>query len=384
MTVAEDEPNVAVARGPDASEAGGILTVDLDALVSNWRFLGQRVIPAECAAVVKADAYGCGLAPVVRALAGAGCKTFFVAHLAEGRAVRAEAPEATVYVLNGLLPGTAERFAKARLRPVLSSLVEFAEWEAYCAATGWTGGAAVHVDTGMNRLGIRAVDCQAVADRVRGTEGLVSLVMSHFACAETPKHPLNKRQISTFHDVSRLFHGVPASFANSSGIFLGHITDYDLVRPGVALYGVNPTPWQSNPMKPVVTLKGRILQVREVTKGDTVGYGATWTAPVDARIAVVSIGYADGLPRAAAGSETEPGINAIVAGQRCPVAGRISMDLTAIDVTALPTDAVRRGDFATFIGDGITVDEVARHAGTIGYEILTSLGRRYRRVYVGG
>src|SRR5262249_49938581 len=207
----------------------------------------------------------------------------------------------------------------------------------------------------------------------------IGLLMSHFACAEEPSHPLNARQMAEFREVRALFPGVPASLANSSGIFLGPDAHHDLVRPGVALYGANPTPGHLNLMRPVVRLEGRIAQVREVQIGDTVGYGAIWTARRPTRLAIVALGYADGMPRAASASDTKPGAEAIVAGRPCPLAGRISMDLLAIDVTDLPGKTPARGDLVALLNEDIGVDDLASHAGTIAYEVLTSLGRRYRR-----
>ncbi|MCZ7656412.1 MAG: alanine racemase [Xanthobacteraceae bacterium] len=361
------------------AEAGGLLTIDLAALVANWRALAARATGAECAAVVKADAYGCGIAPVAGALAAAGCRTFFVAHLAEGRRVREAAPEATVYLLNGLLPGTAPALAEAGLRPILGSLAEVAEWNGFAEATGWTGGAALHIDTGMNRLGLAPAEARTAAARPPRN---LALVMSHLACADETDHPLTARQVAAFRELRTLFPGIAGSLANSSGIFLGGAAYHDLVRPGVALYGANPTPAGANPMRAVVRLEGRIVQLRRVAAGETVGYGATWTARRDSRIAVIAVGYADGLLRAASASDHKPGAEAVVAGRCCPLAGRISMDLAAIDVTDVPEEQVMRGDLATLLGEEIGVDALAARAGTIGYEILTGLGRRYHRVYV--
>ena len=231
-----------VTSGPPAPEAGGILTVDLGAIEANWRALGRRAMPSECAAVIKADGYGCGIEQVAARLAKAGCKTFFVADLAEARRVRAVAPEPAIYVLNGLLPGTAAAFADLRARPVIGSMVELAEWDAFCSANQWHGGAALHVDTGMNRLGISANEAAALAPRIRSENHGITLLMSHLACAEMPEHPLNERQIRLFREVRMLYRGIPSSLANSSGIFLGNAAHCDMVRPGVALYGVNPTP----------------------------------------------------------------------------------------------------------------------------------------------
>ncbi len=369
--------------GPPADEAGATLTVDLAAIEANWRALSRRAMPSECAAVIKADAYGCGIEPVAAHLAKSGCKTFFVADLAEAKRARMAAPEAAVYVLNGLLPGTAAAFADLRARPVIGSMVELAEWDAFCTANAWHGGAALHVDTGMNRLGISANEAAALAPRIRAENHGITLLMSHLACSQMPEHPLNASQINLFREVRILYRGIPSSLANSSGVFLGNAAYCDMVRPGVALYGVNPTPGRSNPMRPAIELQARIVQVRTVTKGETVGYDAAWTAKHATKLAVVAAGYADGYPRAASASDAAPGGEAIVAGKRCPLAGRVSMDLIAIDITALPDASVRRGDMATLIGDDMTVDDLAKAAGTIGYEVLTGLGRRYHRVYRG-
>src|SRR6516162_10564287 len=367
----------------DVPEIGGILTIDLGAIAANWFELGRRAMPSECAAVIKATGYGCGIEPVARVLAGAGCKTFFVADLSEARRARAVVAEPAIYVLNGLLPGTTAAFADIQARPVIGSLVELAEWDAFCAANDWRGGAALHVDTGMNRLGISINEAAALAPRIRAEKHGITLLMSHLVCAEQPGHALNEQQIKLFREVRLLYRGIPSSLANSSGIFLGSTAHCDMVRPGVAIYGVNPIPGQINPMRPVIELRAHILQVRTVPRGETVGYGASWTAKRTTRIAVLAVGYADGYLRAASADDEAPGGNAIVAGMRCPLAGRISMDLLAIDITELPDGAAHRGDFATLIGDEITVDAVASAAGTIGYEVLTSLGRRYHRVYRG-
>jgi alanine racemase len=378
-----DEADKATASGPPAAQAGGILTIDLAAIEANWRTLSRRAMPSECSAVIKADGYGCGIEPVARQLAKAGCKTFFVADLDEARRLRGVASEVAIYVLNGLLPGTAAAYPDLRARPVIGSLVELAEWDAFVTANQWHGGAALHVDTGMNRLGISANEAAALAPRIRSENHGITLLMSHLACSEATEHPLNERQIQLFREVRILYRGIPSSLANSSGIFLGNAAHCDMVRPGVALYGVNPTPGHSNPMSPVIRLDAHIVQVRTVAKGETVGYDAAWTAKRETRLAVAAVGYADGYLRASSASDLAPGGDAIVAGQRCPLAGRVSMDLLAIDITDLPEGAARRGDLATLIGDDISVDDVANKAGTIGYEVLTSLGRRYHRVYRG-
>ncbi|MGN6116486.1 MAG: alanine racemase [Nitrobacter sp.] len=377
------EANAAAAFSAATATATGVLTVDLDALVANWRKLEKTTVPAECAGVVKADAYGCGTEPVVRALAYAGCKTFFVATLDEARAARAATSSADIYVLDSFFQNCGDAFAEINCRPVIGDLNELAEWDVFCRRTGWVGGAAVHIDTGMNRLGLTVTEAQGIIPRINAGDHGITLVMSHLACAEALNHPLNAKQVAAFRDIAGEFSGVPASLSNSSGIYLGPQFQFDLVRPGAALYGVNPTPEADNPMQPVVELKARIVQTRIIDKGESVGYGATWTARRPTRLAIVSAGYADGYFRAAGSNDGTRGAEVVVAGARCPIAGRISMDLMAVDVTDLPPKSVRRGQWVTLIGEGITVDEIAHHFGTIGYEVLTSLGSRYKRVYKG-
>jgi alanine racemase len=368
---------------PATPESGGTLTIDLAAIEANWHTLARQLLTAECAAVVKANAYGLGLEPVTAILARAGCKTFFVADLAEARRVRSRAREATIYVLNGFTPDWGDGFIEINARPVINDTAELAEWDSFVAAHAWQGGAALHVDTGMRRLGISAAEAAALGPRAQTENHGIALLMSHLACAEIPDHPLNGSQIRLFRELHMLYPVVPASLANSSGIFLADSAHFDLARPGAALYGVNPTPGRPNPMKSVVELTGRILQLRSVARDATVGYGATWTAKRDSRIAVVALGYADGLMRAGSGTDDRPGGAAIIAGKRCPIVGRISMDLVCIDITDLADDAVHRGDLATLIGADITLDAVAASAGTIGYEILTRLDPRCHLVYRG-
>jgi alanine racemase len=392
MNIAPDPKSIpeSTLLSPEANQAAalasasGVLTVDLDAIVANWRKLEKTAVPAECAGVVKANAYGCGAEQVARALAGAGCKTFFVATIDEARMVRAAVPNAAIYALSGFFQNTGEAYAKIDCKPVIGDLNELAEWDVFCRRSGWSGGAAIHIDTGMHRLGLTITEAQGIIPRINAGDHGVTLVMSHLASAEQLNNPLNAKQLATFREIASLFSGVPASLSNSSGVFLGAQFQFDLVRPGAALYGINPTPEADNPMQPVVELKSRIVQIRNVEKGETVGYGGTWTARRPTRIAIVSAGYADGYFRAASANDGTRGAEVVVAGKRCPIAGRVSMDLIAVDVTDLEKNAARRGHLVTLIGDGITVDELAHHFGTIGYEVMTSLGRRFARVYKGG
>jgi len=382
--MARAKPLSEPAPGMAAPETGGTLTVDLAAIEANWRALVRQLLTVDCAAVVKANAYGLGLEPVTATLARAGCTTFFVANLAEARSVRSRAPEATIYVLTGFAPEGGEAFIEIKARPVINSTTELAEWDAFAAAHQWQGGAALQVDTGMRRLGVAAEEAAALAPRAQTENHGITLLMSHLACADVPDHPLNASQIRLFRELHMLYPGIQASLANSSGIFLGNSAHFDLARPGAALYGVNPTPGRPNPMKSVVELTGRILQLRRVERDATVGYGAAWTAKRPSRIAIAALGYADGLMRASSGTDNGPGGAAIVAGKRCPIVGRISMDLVCIDITDLADAAVHRGDSATLIGGEITVDDVAASAGTIGYEILTHLSPRCQLIYRGG
>src|ERR1700709_140152 len=392
MNIASDPKSIppSTLLSPEANQAAalasatGVLTVDLDAIVANWRKLEKTAVPAECAGVVKADAYGCGADQVARALANAGCKTFFVAPLGEAGVVRSAVPAATIYTLDGFFQNTGEAYAAIDCKPVIGDLNELAEWDVFCRRSGWTGGAAIHIDTGMNRLGLTVAEAQGIIPRINAGDHGITLVMSHLASAELLNNPLNARQLTAFREIASLFSGVPASLANSSGVFLGPQFQFELVRPGAAVYGINPTPEADNPMQPVVELKARIVQIRNLEKGETVGYGGTWTARRPTRIAIISTGYADGYFRAASANDGTRGAEGGVAGQRGPVAGRISMDLMAIDITDLPDKTARRGHMATLIGEGITVDEVAHHFGTIGYEVLSSLGKRYARIYKGG
>jgi alanine racemase len=378
------EPLPEMPGAPNDPETGGTLTVDLDAIADNWQTLTRRLFAVECGAVVKANAYGLGLEPVTARLVKAGCKTFFVADVAEARRARSRAREAAIYVLNGFSPEAANAFAELNVQPVINSTVELAEWDAFVATQGWRGGAAIHIDTGMNRLGMSAEEAAALAPRLQQENHGITLLMSHLACAEVQDHPLNASQIRLFRELRMLYHGVPASLANSAGIFIGDTAHFDVARPGAALYGINPTPGRTNPMRNVLTLSGLVLQVRKVPQGESVGYGAAWNAKRASRIAVAALGYADGLLRAGSGPDRKAGGSAIVAKKRCPIVGYISMDLTCIDVTDLPNNAVRRGDSATFIGEDLLIDEVAASAGTIAYEVLVRLGSRCHLAYRGG
>ncbi len=364
--------------------AGAVLTIDLVALKDNWRLLSNRAGAAECGAAVKGNAYGLGIEPVAKALWEAGCRSYFVARPKEGEELRGHLPDATIYVLDGLFAGQAEFYAKLNLCPALISIEEAREWAGFGRVYGRKLPCAIHVDTGINRLGFSKAEFDALLDDAFLMEGLnVSLLMSHLACADEPSHPLNARQRDAFAAVRGRLPGIPASLANSSGIFLGDGYTHDLVRPGIALYGGNPTTGSSNPMRAVAHLEGTVLQVRNVRVGETVGYGATWEASRPTRIAVLGAGYKDGVPRALSSQQMDGPAHVFINGKRCPVIGRISMDMMAADITDLMPHSVVRGTRAEILGSNILIDEAASWAGTISYELLTRLGSRYARLYSG-
>jgi alanine racemase len=360
----------------DLRRAGAVLEIDLGAVRANWRNLAGRTRGA-CAAVVKADAYGLGAAPVAAALHHEGARQFFVAHLDEALALRPALPAGTeIFVLNGLPPGAEVDCAAAGAIPVLNSAGQIDAWAAVGRGQGRALPAAVQVDSGMSRMGLPAAELDAIADDPRRLEGIaLRLVMSHLACAERQDDPMNRDQLARFTAARRRLPAAPASLANSSGIFLGPDFHFDLVRPGAALYGIAPVAGAANPMAPVVRLRGRIVQLRDIPAGARVGYGASWTAPRPSRIATVSVGYADGYLRSLSHRAS-----AQVGGRSVPLVGIVSMDSITLDVTEAP-EAVE-GGFVELIGAGNPVDAVAAAAGTIGYEILTSLGQRYARTYV--
>jgi alanine racemase len=369
-------PHMAIDR---ADSAGGVLEVDLAGIVANWRLLSQLVAPASCAAVVKADAYGLGATAVATALAGAGCRRFFVATLDEAVSLRALMPDSVeIAVFSGPVPGSAAEFAAHRLVPVLNDPGQIAEWEREAAKHG-PAPAMLHVDTGMARLGLTPVELDRMADSLRRPGAICWLALvSHLACADEPEHPLNAQQRARFVAARCRLGGMPASLAASSGIFLGRGFHFDLVRPGAALYGVNPQPGNANPMGQIVHLKARILQIREVDEGQPVGYGAAHVMPAAGRLATVAVGYADGWLR----SLSHRGSGRI-GGVRVPLLGRVSMDLAVFDVSAVEPSLTRPGALIELLGEDYGVDAAAADAGTIGYEILTALGRRYHRVYRG-
>lgn len=352
-----------------------VLTIDLGAIADNYRRLRREAAGSELAAVVKADGYGLGASEVAETLWQAGCRSFFVAHPEEGIELRRFLPEATIYILNGLQGERGARILEAGLVPVLNSPGELERWIRLAKAPRRLPGA-LQIDTGMCRLGFDAGDLPHL-DRREFAALDLRLVMSHLACAEEAGNPLNERQRERFERLRALVPAAPASLANSSAVFLGPSYHYQMCRPGVALYGVNPTPGRANPMAPVVTLEAPILQVHEAGEAGTVGYGATYRTRPGTRIATVPVGYADGYLRAASNRAS-----ARIAGHAVPLAGRVSMDLITLDVTGVPAELAYPGATVALIDGPDGIDALAEAAGTIGYEVLTRLGSRFTRRYI--
>lgn len=361
---------------------GGRLTIDLGALKRNWQALDRVSQGALTGAVVKANGYGLGIEPVSRAFHAVGARFFFAATPDEGLSVRRALPDAHVFILDGLFPGGAEFYAREKLMPCLSSIAMLEEWLAYCTERAEAFPAAFHFDTGMNRLGFRLNEAAVVKRIIAGPGFQPQMVMSHFACADQPQHEKNRTQLALFQSILQQFPNVPASMSNSAGLMTGRENHFQMVRPGIALYGGRAVNGRRNPMSHVVTLEVPVLQIKDVRTGETVGYGATQTLARESRIAIVAYGYADGFLRALSSSNTRPGGKAAFRGKIVPVAGRVSMDLVAFDVTELGAGSPVPGEMLEILGPTVSVDDQADAAGTIGYEILTSLKGRYERVYV--
>jgi alanine racemase len=357
--------------------AAAVLEIDLDAIAANWRLLRGRAAPGEAAAVVKADGYGLGARQVARRLYAEGCRTFFTAHVAEAVAIRDAVPGALLAALNGLWPGCEAVCQAHGIVPVLGSLDEIDRWTATARRAGRRLPALLHIDTGMNRLGLDARELAVVQNDPMRLDGIdLRYLMTHLVAAEMPDDPLNALQARRFAHACAALPQAPRSFANSSGLFLGADFASDLARPGAALYGVNPTPSRSNPMQGTVRLLARVLHIRDVPAGESVGYNAVWTATRPSRIATTSVGYADGFLRALSNHGA-----AYFDGHPVPLVGRVSMDLTTFDTTDFPQ--IVAGAWLELIGPHATPDFVAQAAATNGYEILTSLGPRYHRTYLG-
>ena len=373
---------------PAFDAASNRLIIDLGALADNWRKMDRLSGKARAAAVLKANAYGIGIEPAAETLYAAGARDFFVANAEEGVALRPLVPDGRIYILAGMWPGNEQLFFDNGLVPIVNSQEQLAFFMSVLSERG-DHPCVLHVDTGMNRLGLTASEALALAnDPARPASFSPILVMSHLACADDPEHPLNRRQLESFRAVTAAFEGIESSLANSAGVHLGTDFHFDLTRPGIAVYGGEAVNGLANPMKPVVTAQARIIQIRSVRSGETASYGASAQFSRDSRVAIVAIGYADGYHRSVSGAgvtlrQARPsGAFGFLNGHRVPHLGRVTMDLSLFDVTDLPGNAVRPGDYVELFGNNVAVDDVARAGGTIGYEMLTSLGHRYERAYI--
>ncbi len=370
--------------------AGGVLTINLAALRHNYSVIAARIMPTRTAAVVKADAYGLGASRVAPAFYDAGCRDFFVAHLGEAVALKSFLkPDATLYVLNGLQPGTEAACAREGILPVLNSLEQLENWAACAASTRKKLPALLQIDTGMSRLGLSASELDRLANEPSLLDDVdVKFIISHLASGDEPENLANARQLAAMKAALARLPQLPVAFANSGGTFLDKSYHFDLARPGVALYGVGPAirhdaeklrenEETGHSILPVVRLSARVIQVREIEKGAAVGYGGTYIAQGPMRVATIAVGYADGWFRSLSNKGA-----AFYGDTRLPIIGRVSMDSITLDVTALPAGTLKLGSLVELIGPHQRLEDVARDCDTIPYEILTALGHRYSRVYV--
>ncbi|MEG9861415.1 MAG: alanine racemase [Parvularculales bacterium] len=357
------------------------MTINLSALIDNWRICAAQAPNVQTAAVIKADAYGLGLTSVTPSLVKVGCECFFVALVEEGKQVRYLAPDSAIYVMNGLFPGLSDTLTHYNLRPCLGSLEEIHEWVNFCRMRDIRPPVALHIDSGMNRLGLSSYDVRTLAGDHDLLNALnITLIMSHLACASMPSHPMNEKQLRCFNELRALLPTAPASLANTAGIWLGPPYHFDVIRPGIGLYGGNPNPERPSPFKTVVTLEAPIIKIRTISAGESVGYDANYTAQSDRRIAIISTGYADGYPYAL-GAGHSPA-TARAADIDVPIIGRISMDMLALDITDTPPDSLKRGDCVELFGNQISLERLATAAKTTSYEILTRIGKRYDHCYI--
>jgi alanine racemase len=352
------------------------LKIDLGKIADNYRILVEKSGNAKCAAVVKANAYGIGVIPVSKKLYSVGCRDFFVATLDEAIELRQEllSNDANIYIFNGIREGQEKYFVENNLVPILNNLQEVVVWSEYSRINSKNLPAIIHIDTGMQRLGMRFADFMQSASRLANLD--IKLVISHLSCADDTNHEMNARQLELFEEVQLLFSQYKYSIANSAGIFLGEDYHFDLTRPGCALYGVNPNNEKINPMNNVVSLQAPIIDIRAVEAGNSIGYGAAYIVNRNSIIATIPVGYADGYLRCLGNKSY-----CYIGENRIPVVGIVSMDLITLDVTDVPEADL--GVMVEVIGDNVTINDLAQWAGTIGYEIITSLGNRYHCEYIG-
>ena len=359
------------------THADATLIIDLDAIASNYRYLRDKAASAECTAVVKANAYGLGVEPVARKLAEEGCQRFFVATLDEALELRDILPDHTIYIFHGFRNGQEQLLLEHKLIPVLNTLEQLEQWNRLSSLQAEQLPAILHIDTGMNRLGLSIQEAEVLnADDYSHIN--LHYIMSHLACISQPDHPLNKEQLKRVNHIRKHFPGIPVSLCNSGGVMSDTCYHFQMVRPGCALYGINSLRDTASPLKQVVTLTAKIIQIREIDTPQTVGYGATHKVAAGSRLATVPVGYADGYLRCLSNQD----VYGIIHGTHVPIVGRVSMDMVILDITG--RDDIATGDEVELLGDSFTVDQIAAQANTIGYETLTRLGSRYKRIYING
>ncbi len=355
--------------------APATLTISLDAIAANYKTF-QSKAKADVAGVLKADAYGTGAEQVFKTLRGLGCKNFFIATPDEGEQLRKLDKDASIYLLGGVQKDTVDFLISQNITPILHSFEEIAVYGK--AANNNKLPAILHFDTGMNRLGFGHDETQKLLSDLSVVAPFdLKYVLSHFVASEVKDSPLNARQAQYFAAIAAHFLHTKKSLCNSSGIFRDKNWHYDLVRPGFSMYGGNPTPENTNPVRSVVTLEAKILQTRTVKKGETAGYNHTYTFDQDTSTATLGIGYADGFLRSGS-NRAKFHWN----GQPCPIRGRVSMDLIIVEIGHLTGKPPQIGDTMEILGPHQSVDQLADDCQTNGYEILTSLGPRYKRVYI--
>ena len=359
--------------------SNSFLEINIDSIIHNYQLINNKVGNTECAAVLKADAYGMGASVIAKALDKAGCSTFFVATIDEGIELRAcfSKNEKQIAVLSGLLEGSEDIFYSNKLTPVLNDTEQIKKWAIYNKQKKISAPSILHVDTGMNRLGLTINELYDIIKNPTELKELhVEWIMSHLACGDQPRDIMNEKQLSVFLNAKKEFPNVKASLANSAGVFLGQSYHLDMVRPGIALYGSGSGSIPSKPLKQVIKLYSRILQIRTLSTGASVGYGASYRVSEATRVATVGLGYADGYLRSLSNCSW-----VFFNGLRLPVIGRISMDYITIDITQIASEKIKTGDFIEIIGDKFTLDDLATVANTVPHELLTRLGTRHHRIY---
>lgn len=363
---------------------GVTATIDLNMIAANYRLLQQRAPHSEMAGVVKANGYGLGADEIAKTLYACGCRTFYVALYTEALSLRKTIPDGVIAVLGGIPPGAKQEAHDQRITPVINDLAALARWRELATTLDIELDAILHIDTGMNRTGLDAFEFAKLKENnttlTRGVN--ITHVMSHLACSDEPDHAMNQQQLSMFRDVSAAFPTAKKSFANSCGVFLGADYHFDQCRAGRALPGMDLPPVFATEMNQALRLTAPIISLRSIDRDGTVGYAATQHVKKGARLATLAAGYADGVLRSLSNRDQPPHSHFYLGSHKVPLVGRVSMDLIVVDVSAVPEQLAQPGALVDLAGPHQTVDQLATAAGTIGYELLTHIAARVRRVYV--